>query len=88
MSYLERLPQSNKVFETIEGELNIVDETWLQELNKRNLSLEAENSAKWDFAIVFVSAQVVNKLNQEEQAKFEMIEFQLATNEIENWVRV
>ena len=68
--------------------MNILDENWLQELNKRNLSVEGEDSAKWDFATVFVSASVLNKLSQKEQAKFEITEFQRATNEIEHWARV
>ena len=60
----------------------------MQELNKRNLSVEGEDSAKWDFATVSVSSSVLNKLSQEEQAKFEMTEFKRATNEIEHWARV
>ena len=64
-----------------------MDESWLKELNKRNLA-EEENSPKLDFAIVSVSSSVLNKLSQEEQAKFEMTEFKRATNEIEHWARV
>ena len=64
-----------------------MDESWLKELNKRNLA-EEENSSKLDFAIVSVSSSVLNKLSQEEQAKFEMTEFKRATNEIEHWARV
>ena len=60
----------------------------MQELNKRNLSVKGEDVSKWDFAIVFVSASVLKKLSQEEQAKFEMTEFKRATNEIEHWARV
>ena len=60
----------------------------MQELNKRNLSVKGEDVSKWDFAIVFVSASVLKKLSQEEQAKFEMTKFQRATNEIEHWARV
>ena len=66
----------------------IVDETWLKELNKRNLAVEGEDSSKWDFAIVSLSSSVLKKLSQEEQAKFEITEFQRATNEIEHWARV
>ena len=64
-----------------------MNESWLKELNKRNLA-EEENSSKLDFAIVSVSSSVLNKLSQEEQAKFEMTEFKRATNEIEHWARV
>ena len=65
-----------------------MDETWLQELNKRNLSVKGEDSSKWDFATVSLSSSVLNKLSQEEQEKFEMTEFKRATNEIEHWARV
>ena len=65
-----------------------MDETWLTELNKRNLAVDGENSSKWDFAIVSVSFSVLNKLSQEEQAKFKITEFKRATNEIEHWARV
>ncbi|MBW3041040.1 hypothetical protein [Prochlorococcus marinus] len=68
--------------------IEIMDETWLKELNKRNLATEGEGSSKLKFATVFVSSSVLNKLSQEEQAKFEMTEFQRATNEIEHWARV
>ena len=65
-----------------------MDETWLKELNNRNLAVEGEDSSKWDFAIVSLSSSVLNKLSQEEQAKFQMTEFKRATNEIEHWARV
>ena len=65
-----------------------MDETWLKELNKRNLALEGEDSSKWDFATVSISSSVLNKLSKEEQAKFEMTTFKRATNEIEHWARV
>ena len=65
-----------------------MDETWLKELNKRNLAIEGEDSSEWDFATVSISSSVLNKLSQEEQAKFEMTEFKRATNEIEHWARV
>ena len=65
-----------------------MDETWLKELNNRNLSVKGEDSSKWDFAIVSVSSSVLNKLSQEEQEKFEITEFKRATNEIEHWARV
>ena len=65
-----------------------MDETWLKELNKRNLAVKGEDSSTWDFAIVFLSHSVLNKLSQEEQAKFDMTEFKRATNEIEYWARV
>ena len=65
-----------------------MNETWLKELNKRNLALEGEDSSKWNVAIVSVSSSVLNKLSQEEQAKFEMTEFKRATNEIEHWAIV
>ena len=65
-----------------------MDETWLKDLNERNHAVEGEDSAKWDFATVSVSSSVLNKLSQEEQAKFEMTEFKRATNEIEHWARV
>ncbi len=72
----------------IEGELKIVDETWLKELNTRNLALRGEDNSKWDFATISVSFSVLNKLSKEEQAKFEITEFKRATNEIEHWDRV
>ena len=65
-----------------------MDETWLKELNKRNLSVTGEDSFKRDFAIVSVSLSVLNKLSREEQVKFEITEFKRATNEIEHWTRV
>ena len=65
-----------------------MDETWLKKLNKRNLTLEGENNAEWDFAAVTISASVLNKLSKEEQAKFQITEFKRATNEIEHWARV
>ena len=70
------------------NEWKTFDETWLEELNKRNLAIKGEDSTKWDFATVFLSSSVLNKLSQEEQAKFEITEFHRATNEIEHWARV
>ena len=72
----------------IAGELKIMDETWLKELNERNHSVEGEDSSKWDLATVSLSSSVLNKLSQEEQAKFQITEFKRATNEIEHWARV
>jgi len=63
-------------------------EAWLKELNKRNVVLPGEDSSKWTFATVTVSASVLAKLSLEEQAKFQIIEFKRATNEIEYWARV
>ena len=68
--------------------MKIMDEAWMKELNKRNLILKGEDSSKWNFAIVTVSSSVLDKLSQEEQAKFQMTEFKRATNEIEHWARV
>ena len=68
--------------------LKIVDETWLKKLNNRNLVMEGEDNAAWDFATVTISASVLNKLSKEEQAKFQMTKFKRATNEIEHWERV
>ena len=65
-----------------------MDETWLKELNKRNLVLKGEDTSKWNFAAVTVSSSVLAKLSLEEQAKFQMTEFKRATNEIEHWARV
>ena len=65
-----------------------MDEAWLQELNKRNLVFQGEDSSKWDFATVTVSSSVLEKLSEEEQAKFQITEFKRATNEIEHWARV
>ena len=65
----------------------MLDETWLKELNKRNLAVKGE-SFKRDFFTVTVSSSVLNKLSQEEQAKFEITKFKRATNEIEHWARV
>ena len=60
----------------------------MQELNKRNLVFEGEDSSKWDFATVSLSSSVLTKLSKAEQAKFEQTEFKRATNEIEHWARV
>jgi len=76
------------LFNLIGGELKIMDEAWLKELNKRNLLLQGEDSSKWNFATVTVSSSVLAKLSEEEQAKFQMTEFKRATNEIEHWARV
>ena len=65
-----------------------MDETWLKELNKRNLSVKGEDSSTLDVATVSVSSSVLNKLSLEEQEKFEMTEFKRSTNEIEHWARV
>ena len=65
-----------------------MNEVWLKELNKRNLVVQGEDCSKWDFAIVTVSASVLEKLSEEEQAKFQITEFKRATNEIEHWARV
>ena len=68
--------------------MKIVNETWLKNLNNRNLVSEGEDSSAWDFAAVTISASVLIKLSKEEQAKFQMTEFKRATNEIEHWDRV
>ena len=60
----------------------------MEELNRRNFAIKGEASAKWNFVTVAISASVLRKLSQEEQAKFEMTEFKRATNEIEHWARV
>ena len=65
-----------------------MDQAWLKELNKRNLVDDGEDCSKWDFAIVTVSSSVLEKLSEEEQAKFQITEFKRATNEIEHWARV
>ena len=65
-----------------------MNETWLKELNKRNLSFEGEDSFKSGFVDVSLSYSVLNKLSEEEQARFKMTEFKRATNEIEHWARV
>ena len=44
--------ESNKLSMWVEGELKIMDETWLQDLNERNHAMEGEDSTKWDFAYV------------------------------------
>ena len=64
-----------------------MDEAWLKELNKKNL-LQEEDFSKSDFATVTLSSSVLDKLSQEEQAKFQITEFKRATNEIEHWARV
>tara|TARA_Y100001968_G_C19426340_1_gene754595 strand:- start:1374 stop:1760 length:387 start_codon:yes stop_codon:yes gene_type:complete len=64
------------------------DETWLKALNQKNLPVDGEDQLKWDFAIVSVSSSVLNKLSQEEQAKFAITEFKRSTNEIEHWARI
>ena len=65
-----------------------MDETWLKELNKRNLRKEGEHHSKWKVATVSLSSSVLKKLSQKEQAKFKLTEFKRATNEIEYWARV
>ncbi len=50
--------------------------------------LHEEDFSKWNFATITISFSVLDKLSQEEQAKFQMTEFKRVTNEIEHWVRV
>ena len=66
----------------------IMDESWLKELNKRNLVTQGEDCSKSDFATVTVSSSVLKKLSEEEQSKFQITEFKRATNEIEHWARI
>ena len=80
--------ESIKIFNWIEEKERIMDETWLKELNQRNLELEGEDSSKRDCVTVSVSSSVLNKLSETEQGKFEITEFKRATNEIEHWARV
>ena len=47
-----------------------MDETWLKELNQRNLELEGQDSSKRDCVTVSVSSSVLNKLSEAEQGKF------------------
>ena len=68
--------------------MKMMNEAWLKELNKRNLVLQGEDSSQWKFATVIVSSSVLDKLSQEEQAKFQITKFKRATNEIEHWARV
>ena len=77
-----------RLFGSVEEKFKIMDETWLKALNKRNLLIDEEENSKWDCATVSVSSSVLNKLSQEEQAKFRISEFKRATNEIEHWARV
>ena len=65
-----------------------MDEKCLYQLNKINIKQESEYNSKWDSAIVLISSNVLNKLSQEEQDKFELTKFKRATNEIEHWERV
>tara|TARA_Y100001968_G_scaffold324523_1_gene364072 strand:+ start:354 stop:725 length:372 start_codon:yes stop_codon:yes gene_type:complete len=65
-----------------------MDEAWLKKLNKRNCVVQGEDCSKWAFATVTISSSVLEKLSQEEQAKFQITEFIRATNEIEHWARV
>ncbi len=65
-----------------------MDEICLKELNKRNFSVNADDSSKWNCATVSISSSVLHKLSSEEQAKFEITKFKRATNEIEHWARV
>ena len=65
-----------------------MDETWLKELNQRNLELQGADSSNWDYATVSISLSVLNKLSHAEQGKFKITEFKRATNEIEYWARV
>ena len=66
----------------------IMDEAWLNELNKRNLMIQGEDCSRCNCAVVTVSSSVLAKLSLDEQAKFQMTEFKRATNEIEHWERV
>ena len=45
-----------------------MDETWLKELNKRNLPMEGKDYSKWTVATVSLSSSVLKKLSQKEQA--------------------
>ena len=65
-----------------------MDETWLEELDQRNLELEGKNSSKKECVTVSISSSVLSKLSQAEQKKFEITEFKRASNEIEHWARV
>ena len=65
-----------------------MNEAWLKELNQRNLVVQGEDCSKWDRATVNVSSSVLEKLSEEEQAKFQITKFKRATNEIEHWSRV
>ena len=65
-----------------------MDETWLKELNQRNLELEGEDSSKWNCVTVSVPSSVLIKLSQAEKQRFEINEFKRSTNEIEHWARV
>ena len=65
-----------------------MDETWLKELNKKNLAMEAEDSSACSLVTVSLSYSALKKLSQEEQIKFAITEFKRATNEIEHWARV
>ena len=49
-----------------------MDEAWLKELNKKNLFLQEEDFSKSDFATVTLSSSALDKLSQEEQAKFQI----------------
>tara|TARA_Y100001968_G_C19292092_1_gene684720 strand:+ start:83 stop:493 length:411 start_codon:yes stop_codon:yes gene_type:complete len=80
--------ESHKLSYMLKGGFKIVDETWLKELNQRNLTVDGEDGSKWDFATVSLSSSVLKKLSKEEQAKFKITEFQRATNEIEHWARI
>jgi len=70
------------------SKIEAMDETWLKEVNERNLEVKGEDSSEWGSATVSVSSIVLKKLSQKEQAKFEITEFKRATNEIEYWARV
>ncbi len=63
-------------------------ETRLKDQNKRNNEVTEEDGNKFNGATIYVSSSVLNKLSQVEQAKFEITEFNRATNEIEHWARV
>ena len=49
-------PELNKLSEWIEEKQKIMDETWLKQLNQKNLELEAEDSLKWHCATVSVKS--------------------------------
>ena len=78
---LERIIESNKLSRWIAGELKIMDQNWLKELNTRNLAFAGEDSSQWDFATVSLSSSVLSKLSQEEQEKFKISELQEEWNE-------
>ena len=59
-----------------------MNETWLEELNKRKLYKRELGCSQWDCATVFAECSVLNKASKSEQVKFEITFFKRPMNQI------